>query len=90
LWTTNYNSQLYRPKFWCSKINFLPLLVSVLGYVGGYANSSENIRIRIDPPDKGTRYDHIHFYDANGNSLDINLGIVPEDSPAAHIAIKPN
>lgn len=44
-----------------------------------------NYRVRIDPPDKVTKYDHMHIYDKSGNSLDINGNVVDYDSPAAHI-----
>ncbi|MBD5505327.1 MAG: transposase [Lachnospiraceae bacterium] len=48
-------------------------------------DASGNYRIRIDPPDSYTSYDHIHVFDQDGNSLDINGNIVPYDSPDAHI-----
>ncbi|WP_253944730.1 hypothetical protein [Paenibacillus sp. NEAU-GSW1] len=51
-------------------------------------DANGNIRMRIDPPDKVTKYDHVHLYDENGNSLDINLNIVDRKSPDAHIPIK--
>jgi len=47
------------------------------------------IRMRIDPPDAVTNYNHIHLYDATSNPLDINGNIVSPKSPAAHIQIKP-
>ena len=47
------------------------------------------IRMRIDPPDTVTNYKHVHLYDANKNSLDINGKIVSSKSPEAHIRIKP-
>ncbi|WP_432748259.1 hypothetical protein [Pectinatus frisingensis] len=46
-----------------------------------------NIRMRIDPPDKVTNYDHVHLYDENGKPLDVNLNIVDRKSPDAHIPI---
>ncbi|WP_396021640.1 pre-toxin TG domain-containing protein [Bacillus cereus group sp. BfR-BA-01380] len=46
------------------------------------------IRMRIDPPDKVTKYDHVHIYDKNGNALDINGNIVDRKSPDAHIPYK--
>ncbi|MDA1477498.1 hypothetical protein [Bacillus changyiensis] len=45
-------------------------------------------RIRIDPPDRVTKYDHMPIYDESGNSLDINRKIVDYDAPAAHIPYK--
>ena len=47
-----------------------------------------NIRMRIDPPDKVTNYDHVHLYDETGNPLDVNLNIVDRKSPDAHIPIE--
>ncbi|WP_243521869.1 WXG100 family type VII secretion target [Bacillus pseudomycoides] len=46
------------------------------------------MRMRIDPPDKVTKYDHVHIYDEAGNSLDVNGNIVDSKSPAAHIPYK--
>lgn len=46
-----------------------------------------NIRMRIDPPDKVTNYDHVHLYDEHGKPLDVNLNIVDRKSPKAHIPI---
>lgn len=51
-------------------------------------DASGNIRMRIDPPDKVTNYDHVHLYDDNGNPLDVNLNIVDRKSPDAHIPYK--
>ena len=42
-------------------------------------------RIRIDPPDRLTRYTHIHIFDSKGNSLDISGNIVSPNNPNAHI-----
>ncbi|WP_044640136.1 DNRLRE domain-containing protein [Risungbinella massiliensis] len=47
-----------------------------------------NIRMRIDPPDKVTKYDHVHLYDQKGNPLDVNLNIVDRKSADAHIPYK--
>ncbi|KAB7656900.1 S-layer protein [Bacillus sp. B2-WWTP-C-10-Post-4] len=46
------------------------------------------IRMRIDPPDKVTKYDHVHLYDENKNPLDLNGNIVDAKSPDAHIPYK--
>ncbi|MDR4174099.1 transposase [Bacillus cereus] len=46
------------------------------------------IRMRIDPPDKVTKYDHVHLYDENKNPLDVNGSIVDAKSPDAHIPYK--
>ncbi|WLR42507.1 DNRLRE domain-containing protein [Bacillus carboniphilus] len=49
-----------------------------------------NYRIRVDPPDKVTKYDHMHVYDKNGNSLDINGNSVDYKSPDAHLPYNRN
>jgi len=46
------------------------------------------IRIRLDPPDNATPYNHKHLYEADGNSLDANGNIVSPKSPDAHIPLK--
>ena len=47
-----------------------------------------NIRMKIDPPDKVTRYDHVHLFDESGNPVDVNLNVVDRKSPDAHIPYK--
>ena len=47
----------------------------------------EQGRVRIDPPDKKTKYKHIHVYDENGNLLDVNGNPVSPKDPAGHIPI---
>lgn len=47
-----------------------------------------NIRMKIDPPDKVTKYDHVHLFDESGNPIDVNLNIVDRKSPDAHIPYK--
>ncbi|WP_322905765.1 hypothetical protein [Paenibacillus campi] len=47
-----------------------------------------NIRMRIDPPDKVTKYDHVHLFDEKGNPIDLNLNVVDRKSPDAHIPYK--
>ncbi|MDA9471948.1 transposase [Enterococcus sp. 5H] len=44
-----------------------------------------NFRVRIDPPDKVTNYDHIHVFDSNRNPLDLEGNIVDRKSPDGHI-----
>ncbi|MBJ8073486.1 hypothetical protein JDS72_27535 [Bacillus cereus] len=51
-------------------------------------DANDTIRMRIDPPDKVTKYDHVHLYDENKNSLDLNGNIVDAKSPDAHIPYK--
>ncbi|MGO5127522.1 transposase [Bacillus cereus] len=46
------------------------------------------IRMRIDLPDKVTKYDHVHLYDENKKLLDVNGSIVDDKSPDAHIPYK--
>ena len=48
-------------------------------------NSKGDYKIRIDPPDRITDYNHMHIYDKNGKPLDINGNIVNRKSPDAHI-----
>ena len=50
-------------------------------------DANGNIRMRIDPPDKVTKYDHVHLYNEKGESLDINGNVVGSKDPAAHIEI---
>ena len=44
-----------------------------------------NFRVRIDPPDKVTTYQHMHIYDGLGNPLDIDGNIVGPKGPDGHI-----
>ena len=48
-------------------------------------DANGNFRVRIDPADKVTNYQHMHTFDANGNPLDINGNIVGKKSPNGHI-----
>jgi hypothetical protein len=50
-------------------------------------DANGNIRMRIDPPDKVTKYDHAHLYNEKGESLDINGNVVNYKDPSAHIEI---
>jgi RHS repeat-associated protein len=54
-----------------------------------WQDANGKTRIRIDPPDAQTKYDHIHLYDSEGNSLNTNGEIVPYTSEEAHIPITP-
>ncbi|WP_392553272.1 hypothetical protein RHO14_05275 [Orbus wheelerorum] len=48
-------------------------------------DTAGQMRIRIDPADKITNYQHMHIYDEKGNSLN-NLGIIVErNNSAGHI-----
>ncbi|GAF63511.1 hypothetical protein BTS2_0402 [Bacillus sp. TS-2] len=47
-----------------------------------------NVRMKIDPPDKVTNYDHVHIFDESGNPLDLNLNVVDRKSQDAHIPYK--
>lgn len=51
-------------------------------------DSNGVIRMRLDPPDKMTNYPHVHIYDSQGNSVNINGIIVDRRSPEAHIPYK--
>lgn len=44
--------------------------------------------MRIDPPDKVTKYDHVHLFDESGNPIDVSLNVVDRKSPDAHIPYK--
>jgi len=46
------------------------------------------MKIRIDPPDKVTDYRHIHIYDENKNSLDINGNIGNKNDQNVYIRMK--
>lgn len=48
-------------------------------------DSTGKVRMKIDPPDKITEYDHVHLFDNNGNPIDINGNIVGWKSKDAHI-----
>ncbi|AIG65486.1 pre-toxin TG domain-containing protein [Weissella tructae] len=42
-------------------------------------------RVRIDPPDKITKYQHMHVYNKKEQLLDIKGNVVDKNSPAGHI-----
>jgi len=46
------------------------------------------MRIRIDPPDRITKYPHVHVYDSEENLLDKFGNIVNRKSPDGHIPYK--
>lgn len=48
-------------------------------------DASGNFRVRIDPPNKVTNYQHMHILDELGNPLDIDGNIVSPKSPDGHI-----
>ncbi len=48
-------------------------------------DANGNFRVRIDPPDKITNYEHMHIFDENKNPLDIEGNIVDKKSPDGHI-----
>lgn len=48
-------------------------------------DAENTIRIRIDPPDKGTHYPHVHLYDGAGCPLDINGKKAKRNISAAHL-----
>lgn len=54
-----------------------------------WKDKSGTPRVRIDPADKVTKYDHIHLYNKKGQPLDINLQVKPATSVDVHIPIKP-
>lgn len=44
-------------------------------------DANGNVRMKIDPPDKVTKYDHVHLFDESGNPIDVNLNVVDRKSP---------
>ncbi|WP_034561296.1 hypothetical protein [Carnobacterium gallinarum] len=46
------------------------------------------IRLRIDPPDNQTLYDHVHLFKSDFKPLDINGNVVNKKSSEAHIPYK--
>lgn len=51
-------------------------------------DANDNVRMKIDPPDKVTKYDHVHLFDESGNPIDVNLNVVDRKNPDAHIPYK--
>ncbi|MEC0242868.1 WXG100 family type VII secretion target [Paenibacillus dokdonensis] len=51
-------------------------------------DANGNVRMKIDPPDKVTKYDHVHLFDESGNPIDVNLNVVDRKSLDAHIPYK--
>jgi hypothetical protein len=51
-----------------------------------YRDANGQQRLRFDPPDKVTQYDHLHLFDdKEGRPLDKNLNIVDRKSTDAHV-----
>ena len=50
-----------------------------------FVDKHGNIRAKLHPPDKVTKYPHLHIYDKAGKSLDSNLSKVPARAVEAHI-----
>ena len=48
-------------------------------------DANGNFRVRIDPPDRVTNYQHMHIYDEFGNPLDIDGNVVGPKSASGHI-----
>ncbi len=46
-----------------------------------------NVRAKIHPSDKLTKFDHLHLYNKSGNSLNSNLNVVERSCESAHIRI---
>ena len=51
-------------------------------------DSSGQMRVRIDPADKVTKYEHMHIYDDKGNSLNKAGNTVGTKDPSGHIPWK--
>jgi hypothetical protein len=71
-----------------NSVGLLPKGRSPDGRFMEFSDKSGNIRVKIHPADKVTRYEHIHVYDKFGNALDINLNKVDKRDSAAHIPFK--
>lgn len=50
-------------------------------------DSENNMRLRIDPPDGVTEFDHVHVYNRAGELLNIKGEPVPENNEDGHIRI---
>lgn len=53
-----------------------------------FVDSKGNVRVKIHPADKVTKYNHLHIYDSKLNPLDSNLEVVGSRTPDAHIRIQ--
>ena len=51
-------------------------------------DKNDIMRLRVDPPDKHTPYNHLHIHDKNGKPLDSNWKPVGRRDPESHIRIK--
>ena len=51
-------------------------------------DSNGQVRMKIDPSDKVTKYDHVHLFDSDGNIINKNGEIVDRKSTDAHIPYK--
>lgn len=40
--------------------------------------------MKIDPPEKVTKYDHVHIFDESSNTLDINLNVVDKKTECSY------
>jgi len=52
-----------------------------------FIDKGNNLRVKIHPADRITKYNHLHIYDKSGRSLSSDLQIVLPNSPEAHIQI---
>jgi|GEM_PF-4315150 peptidoglycan hydrolase-like protein with peptidoglycan-binding domain len=72
-------------------LNKIPDNWDVKGPYNGHItirDDNEAVKIRIDPPDKVTNYDHVHLKDENGNPLNDDLQITGPKDPSSHIQYK--
>lgn len=79
----------YSPKKWSvnDTRNDITRDLNKPGYIHVY-DDKNNYRYRVDPPDKFSKYEHIHFFDKYGNALNSNYEVVSKKSKEAHIPIK--
>lgn len=50
-----------------------------------FKDKKGRVRAQIHPPDKETKYDHLHIYDSKGKPLDQSLKVGKRKSPDVHI-----
>ncbi|CAG9001006.1 MAG: hypothetical protein CENE_03014 [Candidatus Celerinatantimonas neptuna] len=53
-----------------------------------FVDKEGNVRVKIHPSDKVTKYNHLHVYDKESNPLNSSLNKVDRKSPEAHIKIQ--
>ena len=77
--TSTLSFQYLKPKGWSVEAHNGRLHVR---------DKNDIMRLRVDPPDKHTPYNHLHIHDKNGKPLDSNWKPVGRRDPESHIRIK--